>query len=77
MFYQLPNTPVVPELNCFLEYDMATSIRFSTYFGFSDDEIDVLFEKYKKLTDTPYITREDLKQWYEWLPLYCRWMSDL
>lgn len=53
------------ELNCFLEYDMATSIRFSTYFGFSDDEIDVLFEKYKKLTDTPYITREDLKQWYD------------
>lgn len=53
------------ELNSFLEYDMATSVRFSNYFGFSDDEIDILFEKYKTLTASPSITREDLKLWYD------------
>ena len=34
------------ELNMFLEYNMATRIRFSEYFGFS--EKDMLFERYLK-----------------------------
>ena len=34
------------ELNMFLEYDMATKKKFSEYFGFSDAEVDKLFERY-------------------------------
>ena len=43
------------ELNMFLEYNMATRVRFSEYFGFSDEEVDVLYDrylkKYEKTTD--------------------------
>lgn len=53
------------ELNMFVEYHMATSERFSGYFGFSDSEIDVLYSVYQQTTDHPKITREDLKMWYD------------
>ncbi len=53
------------ELNMFLEYNMATRIRFSEYFGFSDKEVDMLFERYLKKTKKPQITREDLREWYD------------
>ena len=32
------------ELNMFVEYDMAASEKFSEYFGFSDTEVDNLYE---------------------------------
>lgn len=54
-----------PELNMFLEYDMATKKKFSEYFGFSDTEVDTLFQKYKEETDDVEITREDLCIWYD------------
>ena len=38
------------ELNMFLEYNMATRVRFSEYFGFSDEEVDVLYDRYLKNT---------------------------
>lgn len=53
------------ELNMFLEYNMATARRFSQYFGFLDAEVDGLFEKYKQITENPWITREDLRAWYD------------
>ena len=53
------------ELNMFLEYDMATKKKFSEYFGFSDSEVDKLFEIYRKGTDEPAITREELRIWYD------------
>ncbi len=53
------------ELNMFLEYDMATKKKFSEYFGFSDAEVDKLFERYQKGTDEPAITREELRIWYD------------
>lgn len=34
------------ELNMFLEYDMATSVRFSEFFGFLDSEVDTLYQRY-------------------------------
>ncbi len=37
------------ELNMFLEYNMATRVRFSEYFGFSDEEVDVLYDRYLKI----------------------------
>ena len=32
------------ELNMFLEYTMASRVRYSSYFGFSEEEADVLYE---------------------------------
>lgn len=53
------------ELNMFLEYDMATKKKFSEYFGFSDSEVDQLYQKYRKLTPHPGISRDDLRSWYD------------
>lgn len=53
------------ELNMFLEYNMATRIRFSEYFGFSDDEVDMLYQRYQAKTKHPQITRESLREWYD------------
>ena len=53
------------ELNSFLEYDMATSVRFSDYFGFTDKEVDHLFEIYSKTVFAPQFTRKDLEIWYD------------
>lgn len=53
------------ELNMFMEYNMATSERFSEYFGFTDSEVDELFAIYTETTKEPKITREDLSAWYD------------
>ncbi len=53
------------ELNMFLEYDMATKIKYSEYFGFSDEEVDVLYDRYRKYSRKPRITREELREWYD------------
>ena len=53
------------ELNMFVEYNMATRERFSSYFGFSEEEIDKLFQIYSETTIRPRITRHDLKIWYD------------
>ena len=52
------------ELNMFLEYDIATSERFSEYFGFLDSEVDMLYHIYQQKTNRPKVTREDLRFWY-------------
>lgn len=49
----------------FLEYDMATSVRFSEFFGFLDSEVDTLYQRYRTITRNPKIAREDLKNWYD------------
>ena len=53
------------ELNMFLEYDMATKIKYSEYFGFLDGEVDTLYRTYRETTPQPKITREDLHSWYD------------
>lgn len=53
------------ELNMFAEYDMATKIRFGSYFGFLDEEVDWLYGIYLKKTRNPRITREELADWYD------------
>lgn len=54
------------ELNMFVEYTMATEERFSEYFGFTEKEVDVLFDRYQKIqTGVRHITREGLKSWYD------------
>lgn len=54
------------ELNMFSEFTMASEERFSEYFGFTDQEVDDLFARYKKKrTEAAQITREGLKKWYD------------
>lgn len=53
------------ELNMFAEFTMAAEERFSEYFGFTEKEVDVLYECYENLnTGTKQITREGLRYWY-------------
>lgn len=54
------------ELNMFLEYTMATEEKFSNYFGFTEEEVDLLFERYcSNLNEITHLTREGLKSWYD------------
>ena len=53
------------ELNMFVEYDMTVMERFSDYFGFTEEEVDRLFDIYCGITKRPNITREDLRIWYD------------
>lgn len=54
------------ELNMFSEYTMASEERFSAQFGFTDAEVDLLFERYQNL-DFPeeHVTRDGLRIWYD------------
>lgn len=53
------------ELNMFLEYTMASEEKFSDAFGFTDTEVDALYQKYLATCITPKVTREGLKIWYD------------
>lgn len=53
------------ELNMFFEFSMATKEKYSSYFGFTDKEVDDLYERYLSAEDTPKVTREGLKLWYD------------
>ena len=53
------------ELNMFKEYNMATRAKFSEYFGFSDSEVDRLYEIYLQTVHNPQISRDDLRSWYD------------
>lgn len=53
------------ELNMFLEYTMGTEERFAEYFGFTETEVDCLYEKFRNRTENVRITREGLRSWYD------------
>lgn len=54
------------ELNMFMEYTMAKSRAFSEYFGFSDDEVDMLYARYCEAQEKPlFVEREELRRWYD------------
>jgi hypothetical protein len=53
------------ELNMFLEYTMITEKRFNDYFGFTESEVDMLYERYLAEVKEPDISRSDLKSWYD------------
>lgn len=53
------------ELNMFLEYTMAAREKYSEYFGFTDMEVDTLYERYLKLQPKPSISREGIRLWYD------------
>ena len=53
------------ELNMFAEYTMAAEELYSEYFGFTEKEVDILFEKYLQNEPNPQIAREGLRIWYD------------
>lgn len=53
------------ELNMFMEYSMIGSKRFSGYFGFSDQEVDRLYEIYRENTEKAAFIRQELRLWYD------------
>ena len=53
------------ELNMFWEYTMASEAKYNEYFGFTDSEVDQLYEKHTRNTREIHISREDLKEWYD------------
>lgn len=53
------------ELNMFFEFSMATMEQFSEYFGFTDEEVDVLYQKYTEIEKQPKFSRSDLELWYD------------
>lgn len=53
------------ELNMFWEYTMINEERFSESFGFTEQEVDELYERYLSRTPSPRLTRESLRDWYD------------
>ena len=49
----------------FREYTLVTEETFSEEFGFIEEEVDGLYEKYLADTVNPKIGRDDLKVWYD------------
>ena len=50
------------ELNMFAEYTMAGEERFSEYFGFTEQEVDELYERYQERNKNALkVSREGLK----------------
>lgn len=52
------------ELNMFVEYNMATSIKYSEYFGFTEKEVLDLYKRYERMESAPHFDYYDLKEWY-------------
>lgn len=52
------------ELNMFTEFTMAKSPIFSDYFGFTESEVDGLYNIYAKKCKKSLISREGLREWY-------------
>jgi len=54
------------ELNMFCEYTMASEEKYSEYFGFTEEEVDELFERYQSRNPgVRHVTREGLRLWYD------------
>lgn len=57
------------ELNMFIEYSMASEPKFGDDFGFSETEVDTLYEKYcckcEKSQEKTAVTRNGLRYWYD------------
>lgn len=53
-------------MTLYMEYTMAKNRAFSEYFGFSDDEVDMLYSRYcEEVQRPPEIEREELRRWYD------------
>ena len=48
-----------------MEFKMTSMEAFSEYFGFTDEEVDVLYEKYTHLCKKLQVPRNGLQNWYD------------
>ena len=39
--------------------------RYAEHFGFTDDEVDYLYEKYSQSCENPHVSRKGLQEWYD------------
>ena len=54
------------EINMFCEYTMSSEEKYSEYFGFTESEVDDLFERYQRRNlFGQRVTREGLRLWYD------------
>lgn len=53
------------ELNMFLEYTMASEELYGEYFGFTEEEVDELYERFQVNQPNPRVTRDGLRLWYD------------
>lgn len=53
------------ELNMFAEYTMSAQHLFGEYFGFTETEINILYERYMSRTSNLRVSREGLRLWYD------------
>ena len=52
------------ELNMVMEYNLISQKKFSEYFGFSEEEVDGLYQRFCAFAKEPKFTRADLREWY-------------
>lgn len=53
------------ELNMFLEYTMVSEELYGDYFGFTEEEVDELYQRFLNNQQHPKVTRDGLKLWYD------------
>ena len=53
------------ELNMFLEYTMASEEMYGDYFGFTEAEVDELYDRFSEKETEPAVTRDGLRIWYD------------
>lgn len=52
------------ELNMFAEYTMAAQEKFSEDFGFTEKEVDRIYQRYLERNEKPRVSRDGLREWY-------------
>ena len=53
------------ELNMFMEYSMAGGTKFGEYFGFLENEVNDLYQRFASIEQKPNFTRTELEEWYD------------
>ncbi len=53
------------ELNMFLEYTMASEELYGDDFGFTEEEVDKLYERFLENQQHPRVSRDGLRLWYD------------
>ncbi|ADL34910.1 hypothetical protein bpr_I2177 [Butyrivibrio proteoclasticus B316] len=53
------------EVNMFMEYSMAGGTKFGEYFGFLENEVNDLYQRFVSIEQRPNFTRTELEEWYD------------
>lgn len=53
------------ELNMFMEYSMASGTKFGEYFGFLENEVNDLYQRFVCIEQRPNFTKAELEEWYD------------